>query len=153
MIESERTRGEKTYRERASSAEYLRITSPFSSWYSRSETRMMSPLLIQIFFLSLPRMRPRRLTPSKHCRKSQFCCFYNPAGRAGWPDSDPSQGRDGGNGKARCVGELVFVVAYHGLESAVAQHLQDLGVFLPVLLECEFALLIAAMRLRCQWAA
>ena len=58
-------RGE-THRERASSAEYLRMTSPFSSWYSRSETRMMSPLLIQIFFLSLPRMRPRRLTPSKH---------------------------------------------------------------------------------------
>lgn len=56
------------YKERASSAEYLRITSPFSSWYSRSETRMMSPLLIQIFFRSLPRIRPRRLTPSKHCR-------------------------------------------------------------------------------------
>jgi hypothetical protein len=55
-----------SYRERASSAEYLRITSPFSSWYSRSETRMMSPLLIQIFFRSLPRIRPRRLTPSKH---------------------------------------------------------------------------------------
>jgi hypothetical protein len=56
------------YKERASSALYLRITSPFSSWYSRSDTRMMSPLLIQIFFLSLPRIRPRRLTPSKHCR-------------------------------------------------------------------------------------
>lgn len=56
------------YKERASSAEYLRITSPFSSWYSRSETRMMSPLLIQIFFRSLPRIRPRRLTPSKHWR-------------------------------------------------------------------------------------
>jgi hypothetical protein len=56
-----------TYRERASSAEYLRMTSPFSSWYSRRETRMMSPLLIQIFFRSLPRIRPRRLTPSKHC--------------------------------------------------------------------------------------
>jgi hypothetical protein len=59
--------GSGTYRERASSAEYLRITSPFSSWYSRRDTRMMSPLLIQIFFRSLPRIKPRRLTPSKHC--------------------------------------------------------------------------------------
>lgn len=105
-----------TYRERASSAEYLRITSPFSSWYSRSETRMMSPLLIQIFFRSLPRIRPRRLTPSKHYRRPvsglcHFLCFR-------------------------------VEISYHGLKSAVAQHLENLGVLLSFLLEVQLALLI-----------
>ena len=106
------------YKERASSAEYLRITSPFSSWYSRREMRMMSPWLIQIFFRSLPRIRPRRLTPSKHCILLSAHCFL--CVRVLWP----------GN-------------AYHGIESAVAQHLEDLGVLLAFLLEGELALLIA----------
>jgi hypothetical protein len=110
------------YKERASSALYLRITSPFSSWYSRSDTRMMSPLLIQIFFRSLPRIRPRRLTPSKHCRLVSpgplFSSFL------------PSALLVGGE-------------TYHGLESAVTQHLENLGVLLPFLLEGELALLIA----------
>ena len=107
------------YKERASSAEYLRITSPFSSWYSRSEIKMMSPWLIQIFFRSLPRIRPRRLTPSKHYTILSAHCFLS-LFRVLWPGS-----------------------AYHGIESAVAQHLEDLGVLLAFLLEGELALLIA----------
>jgi hypothetical protein len=36
---------------------------------------------------------------------------------------------------------------YHGLESAVPQHLENLGVFLPFLLEGELALLTAVFSL------
>jgi len=36
---------------------------------------------------------------------------------------------------------------YHGLQSAVAQHLQDLSVLLPVLLKGKLTLLITVVRL------
>jgi hypothetical protein len=32
---------------------------------------------------------------------------------------------------------------YHGLKSAIPEHFYDLRIFLPLLLECEFALLVA----------
>lgn len=88
---------------------------------------MMSPLLIQIFFRSLPRIRPRRLTPSKHC-KIKKCSVSFRTKNSTFGGHASLENRE---------------LSYHGLESAVAQHLQNLGIFLPFLLEDKLALLIA----------
>jgi hypothetical protein len=43
------------------------MMSPFSSWKSRGDTKMMSPWLHQTFVLILPQMWHKRFTPSAHC--------------------------------------------------------------------------------------
>ena len=86
---------------RASSFVYFWMTSALSSWKSRSESRMMSPWLIQTcagqrprrvrgpraFFRIFPRMCANRFSPSKHIASKRplpsilITCAYS------WPSS------------------------------------------------------------------
>lgn len=105
---------------RASSAVYFTMTSALSSWNSRSDSRMMSPWLIQTY---------------------KFDCGVS--GRNIYdPEIDsahllPHLATD--------VRKTLFAIETESLEASVTQHLGDLSILLTIFLEDEFTLVIIVL--------
>ena len=99
----------------------------------------MSPWLIQTFFRILPRICNRQVSLAS-CRPR---CRCSPASsRRGGAQAGKMRGL---RGATTYVCETLAAVKAQGFETTVAQHLDNLGVLLAVLLEGQLTTLIVVL--------